>query len=300
MREGRKRVVVTGIGAVTPMASSAEGTWRGMVEGRSAIDYITLFDASAFPTTFAGQVRDESVVARFKDDPELFRAGRNIKFAVVAATEAFEDARLDEAEIDKARFGVYLGAGEGPPDWDAFGNLLADSWDGSKVDTARFMSLGAARLDPMKELFQEPNLVAGAAREALRRARAQPHVPHRLRGLEPGDRRGDRHHPPRRRGRDALGRRALDAAPVRPGEASTSSPRSPRETTIPRARRGRSTRSATASSSRRARPCSSSKSSSTRRSEARASTAKSSVTGPPETRSASRTCTPRAARPRPP
>jgi 3-oxoacyl-[acyl-carrier-protein] synthase II len=161
MGKERRRVVVTGIGAVTPMATGAEGTWRGMVEGRSAIDYTTLFDASTFPTTFGGQVRDESVITRFADDPELSRAGRNLKFAIVAATEAFEDAGLDKEGIDKSRFGVYLGAGEGPPQWDAFGNLLADSWDGGKIDTAKFMSLGMVRLDALKELFQEPNLVAG-------------------------------------------------------------------------------------------------------------------------------------------
>ncbi len=167
MGKDRKRVVVTGIGAVTPMASSAEGTWRGMVEGRSGIGPTTLFDASAFPTTFAGQVRDESVIERFKDDPLLADAGRNVKFALVAAREAFEDARLEVEEIDKTRFGVYLGAGEGPPDYMTFASAVLDSWDGQQVDVPRFLALAAERFCGMREFFQEPNAAAGVLARAF-------------------------------------------------------------------------------------------------------------------------------------
>ena len=90
MARERRRVVVTGMGAVTPMGSDVADTWKGLVEGRSAVDYTTLFDASTFPTTFSGQVRDESVVRAFDDEPQLSHAGRNVKFALTAAREAYD------------------------------------------------------------------------------------------------------------------------------------------------------------------------------------------------------------------
>ena len=161
MGNDTRRVVITGIGAVTPMASNAEETWKGLVEGRSAVHYTTLFDASTFPSTFSGQVHDEALIERFKDDEVLSHAGRNIKFALVAAEEACADAALADAEVDPRRFGVYLGAGEGPPDWTAFGDILGETWTGSAVDTAAFLKEASVRLNMYKEFFQEPNLPAG-------------------------------------------------------------------------------------------------------------------------------------------
>jgi 3-oxoacyl-[acyl-carrier-protein] synthase II len=161
MTDSRRRVVVTGIGAVTPMASNVEDTWKGILECRSAIDYTTLFDASTFPTTFSGQVRDETLVRQFDADRELRHAGRNVRFVLVAADQAFRDARLDEAEIDKRRMGVYLGAGEGPADCVKFGQILADCWTGAAVDTALFLSKAIDRFDSLTEIFQEPNVPAG-------------------------------------------------------------------------------------------------------------------------------------------
>jgi len=140
MPDKRRRVVITGIGAVTPMASDVEGTWKGILECRSAVDYTTLFDASTFPTTFSGQVRDEALVRQFDGDPELKHSGRNVRFILVAADQAFRDSGLDPAKMDSRRTGVYLGAGEGPPDCVRFGQLLADTWTGTGVDTAAFLS----------------------------------------------------------------------------------------------------------------------------------------------------------------
>lgn len=165
MGKTKRRVVVTGMGAVTPMASDVAGTWKGLVEGRSAVGYTTLFDASTFPTTFSGQVRDEALIEKFADDAVLSHAGRNVKFALTAAEEAYGDSGLDAAAVEAGRFGVYLGAGEGPPDWMLFGNLLADSWTGGKIDTEAFLGMFAERTDELKELFQEPNVPAGLLAE---------------------------------------------------------------------------------------------------------------------------------------
>jgi len=161
MQEARRRVVVTGVGAVTPMASNAEDTWKGILAGRSAVDYTTLFDASTFPTTFSGQVRDEAVVRRFDGDEELSHSGRNVRFALVAAQQAFEDSRLHGDEIDKRRMGVYLGAGEGPGECLKFGQILAETWNGAGVDTAAFIRKALRAFNSLTEIFQEPNVTAG-------------------------------------------------------------------------------------------------------------------------------------------
>jgi len=161
MARERRRVVVTGIGAVTPMASNVEDTWKGIVAGRSAVGPTSLFDSSAFPTTFSGEIRDESLITRFASDPELSRAGRNVRFAVVAGEQAFADAGLDKAEIDGRRFGVYLGSGEGPADCIKFANLLARSWTGSEIDTSIFIKAAAETFDNITEIYQEPNTPAG-------------------------------------------------------------------------------------------------------------------------------------------
>jgi 3-oxoacyl-[acyl-carrier-protein] synthase II len=79
----------------------------------------------------------------------------------VAGQQAFENAGLHTAEFNKGRFGVYLGAGEGPPDWMTFGNLLADSWTGTTTDTAKFLKEAVVRMGALRELFQEPNVAAG-------------------------------------------------------------------------------------------------------------------------------------------
>ncbi len=161
MAEQRRRVVITGVGAVTPMASNVEDTWKGILAGKSAIASTTLFDASTFPTTFSGQVRDEELVTRFDADAELKFSGRNVRFALTAAQQAFEDAHLHSAEIDKRRMGVYLGAGEGPPDFVKFAQMLCETWTGTAVDTPAFLKLATEHFENLTEVFQEPNVPAG-------------------------------------------------------------------------------------------------------------------------------------------
>jgi len=143
------------------MASNAPDTWKGLIEGRSAVDYTTLFDASTFPSTFSGQVRDEALIDRFAGDPVLSHAGRNVKFALTAADEAWADSGLVEAAPQPQRVGVYLGAGEGPPDWVTSGRVFGSAWTGEKIDREKFFRRAVELLDKHRELFQEPNMPAG-------------------------------------------------------------------------------------------------------------------------------------------
>jgi 3-oxoacyl-[acyl-carrier-protein] synthase II len=104
-------VVVTGLGAVTPIGNDARASWRGAVAGESGIDWIRAFDASAFPVRVAGEVKDfdPTLVASAK---EARRLERNVLLALGAAREAVGDARLDGA-YDPSRVGILFGTAIG-------------------------------------------------------------------------------------------------------------------------------------------------------------------------------------------
>jgi 3-oxoacyl-[acyl-carrier-protein] synthase II len=108
----RRRVVITGLGAVTPIGNTAEEFWSGLVQGRSGIGPITRFDASAYPTRIAGEVRGFDALAYIdkKDDRKF---DPFLKYAVACALMAVEDAGLDLGQVDKSRFGVLVGSGIG-------------------------------------------------------------------------------------------------------------------------------------------------------------------------------------------
>jgi len=157
----RRRVVVTGMGCVTPIGNTVESMWKSLQEGRSGIDKITHFDASSFPTKFAAEVKDFNL-ADCIDAPERFEyAGHNIRFAIGAATQAVKDAGLDSGEHDPARFGVYLGAGEGQQDFFLFMKLIAEAQKDGVFDVAEFTRRGLEQLNPRFEMEQEPNMPAG-------------------------------------------------------------------------------------------------------------------------------------------
>src|SRR5690349_17813432 len=124
----RRRVVVTGIGMVTPLGHSPDETWRALQESKSGVDYITLFDASEFPTRIAGEVKNFSIEAFGEKEADWQYTGRNIRFAVAAAKAAMQDAGIKSGrDVAPERFGVYLGAGEGGQDFFNFVDLVGRS-----------------------------------------------------------------------------------------------------------------------------------------------------------------------------
>ena len=113
----RRRVVVTGIGCVTPVGNDVASMWGSLRECRSGVDQITHFDASNFPTHFAAEVKNYDF-NQYVDDPSRFNySGLNIRFAIGAAKQAVTDSGILDSTIDPERFGVYLGAGEGQQDF---------------------------------------------------------------------------------------------------------------------------------------------------------------------------------------
>jgi 3-oxoacyl-[acyl-carrier-protein] synthase II len=108
----KRRVVVTGIGAVTPLGNTTGKTWEGIKIGKCGIDFITLFDTAGFKVKIAAEVKNFDV-ERHIDKRAAKRMDRFSQFAVAAAKEAYRNAGLEGAEFDRSRFGVIISSGIG-------------------------------------------------------------------------------------------------------------------------------------------------------------------------------------------
>ncbi|UCD74386.1 MAG: beta-ketoacyl-[acyl-carrier-protein] synthase family protein [Phycisphaerales bacterium] len=164
-----KRIVITGLGWVTPLGHDLDTVWRRIVNGESGVGPIDRFDAHGFPTTFAAQVRDYDY-RKYLDDPALHEhAGANSQFALGAAKQAWCQAGLDKySSLDPRRVGIYLGSGEGVLDFDRYVATDLESWDEAKraIDHQRWIEAANKQLDAWGEIEQEPNMpVSHLARE---------------------------------------------------------------------------------------------------------------------------------------
>lgn len=107
-----KRVVVTGLGALTPIGNNVKEYWEGLIEGRSGADFIKQFDASKFKTQFACEVKNFNV-EDFIEKKEARKLDQFSQYAMVSATEAMADSRLMESDPNVDRIGVIWGSGIG-------------------------------------------------------------------------------------------------------------------------------------------------------------------------------------------
>ncbi|CCJ33620.1 beta-ketoacyl-ACP synthase II [Caloramator australicus] len=108
----KRRVVVTGLGAITPIGKDAKSFFKGVREGRLGIDYIRSFDTENFKVKVAAEVKDFDP-NNYMDKKEAKRMDRFCQFAVASSIEAVKDSGLDVEEIDKNKFGVVIGSGIG-------------------------------------------------------------------------------------------------------------------------------------------------------------------------------------------
>jgi 3-oxoacyl-[acyl-carrier-protein] synthase II len=108
----RRRVVVTGLGAITPLGLNVAETWEGMIAGRSTVGPITLFDASPFPTRFAAEVKDFDPT-EYIPRKEARRMARCTQMAIAASHQALQDAGLPIPLAEGERIGVLIGTGMG-------------------------------------------------------------------------------------------------------------------------------------------------------------------------------------------
>lgn len=106
------RVVITGMGAITPIGTGKDEFWKGLMEGRNGIDKITRFDASEYHAQIAGEVKDFDPTD-YIDKKESKRMDRCTQFAVAAAELAIKDAKLDLEKENLDRIGTFVGTGIG-------------------------------------------------------------------------------------------------------------------------------------------------------------------------------------------
>ena len=125
----RRRVVITGMGVITPLGHTLTDMFGALVRGKSGVGPISRFDAGKFPTRIAAEVRDYDL-GKYVPEPERYKyAGPNTRFALGAARLALDHAGVEgDTRIDRSRFGVYLGSGEGIQDFHVVMSMIARSY----------------------------------------------------------------------------------------------------------------------------------------------------------------------------
>ena len=109
----KRRVVVTGLGMLSPLGNSVEDTWSRLIAGQSGIDYITRFDTEQFSVKIGGELKELDTQA-YIDRKEARRMDAFMQYGVIAAMQAVEDAKLETLSAEqKARTGVAMGSGIG-------------------------------------------------------------------------------------------------------------------------------------------------------------------------------------------
>lgn len=107
-----KRVVITGLGAITPIGKNKEETWNSIKEKKCGIDKITLFDTTNFKTTLAAEVKEYDP-SKYFETKQAKRLDRSSQFAIIAAREAFQDSGITKENTDFERVGVFVSSGIG-------------------------------------------------------------------------------------------------------------------------------------------------------------------------------------------
>lgn len=108
----KRRVVITGLGAITPLANTVQDTWDGIINGKSGISPIDSFDISTFATTFGGVIRNFDVT-QYIAEKDAKRMDGFVHYGIAAGCQAFEDSGLEVTEANAERIGVAVGAGIG-------------------------------------------------------------------------------------------------------------------------------------------------------------------------------------------
>ena len=161
-----KRVVITGMGALTPIGNNLESYWQGLISGKSGAAPITRFDAEKFKTRFACEIKNYDVQNHF-DRKEARKLDPFTQYAMIAADEAISDADLQIEKLDKYRVGVIWGAGIGG--LETFQNQILDhaSGDGTPKFNPFFIPKMIADIAPghisIKHGFMGPNYTTVSA-----------------------------------------------------------------------------------------------------------------------------------------
>lgn len=142
-----KRVVVTGLGAITPLGNDVKTTWENMKKGVNGIDTVTKFDASEYKCRLAGEVRGFDA-ALYMPKGDLRKTDLYTQYAVAAATQAYEDSGMTAESVSPDRFGVYIGSGIG-----GINTLISEH--------AKFIEKGPGRVSPFFVPMMISNIASG-------------------------------------------------------------------------------------------------------------------------------------------
>jgi 3-oxoacyl-[acyl-carrier-protein] synthase II len=145
-RNNGRRVVITGMGAITPLGLNVDDFWQALIAGKSGIDWITVINTDGYPAKISGEVRGFDP-EQYMDRKEARRMARFSQFAVAAGQQAFDSAGLQVGDMEPERLGVLLGNG--------YGGL-------PNTDEAvrTIIKKGGMRLDPFFMLKTLPNMAA--------------------------------------------------------------------------------------------------------------------------------------------
>ena len=146
-RNGRRRVVITGLGAITPLGNTVDAMWEGAIAGRSGIARLTQIDPEGYPCQVAGEVKDFDPT-QYMDRKTARRMARFSQFAIAAGQQAIEHAGMDLEREDRTRIGTVVGNGGG-------GIPLTDE------AMRTLVTRGGMRIDPLYVAKMLPNMAAG-------------------------------------------------------------------------------------------------------------------------------------------
>src|SRR3954454_14804829 len=154
------RVVITGIGWITPMGHTIEDVWKRLLAGESGIAHTSIFNAGTFPTTISAEVKNFDLKSHVSDLKSHAGVGRNTSFALAACAQAWKSAELDAAKLDLDRVGIYLGSGEGSLDFEAYTTAALSSWtDGAtQLDSVKWAHMARELMNVAREIEQKPNM----------------------------------------------------------------------------------------------------------------------------------------------
>jgi 3-oxoacyl-[acyl-carrier-protein] synthase II len=159
-----RRVVITGLGVVSPLGKDAASFWSGLTERKSGVRLVETFDTSALPSRIAGMVPDFDAKSYLdkKERKQLRVMARPIQLAVAAAQVALDHGKVDKTKLDPTRFGVEFGAGLMPSDLDeiAHASVASANCQPMVVDMKRWGEQGLAAITPLWMLKYLPNMHA--------------------------------------------------------------------------------------------------------------------------------------------
>jgi 3-oxoacyl-[acyl-carrier-protein] synthase II len=161
-----RRVVITGMGAITPLGLDVETTWKALLAGKSGVSPITLWDASRYDCRIAGQVKDFDARKYFLNEKDVRRSDRYSHLAMASAKEAVQQSGIDPKKVESERVGVVIGSGIGGLSALSHGDELLLTKGPHRVSPFMIPSMiinMAAGLVSMEFGFQGPNFCVVSA-----------------------------------------------------------------------------------------------------------------------------------------